>query len=344
MSANNISQLLIRNINLLKSQHVLLINLTADIFIDTFLNTYPESNITSFNSDFQLYNQHKTDSRYHSVFDAVYQTETLHDLVIIQYPKAKAELTFILAMLVNAVTKNANIIIVGEKNSGINSSSKALEEYLQHYQKQDSARHCMLFSGIYIESKAAFNIADWFTEYTITIDSTAIKVAALPGVFSQKKLDIGTKVLLENLPKIGEGKLLDFGCGAGIIGCFVGKKNPAMALTLVDVSALALRSAEKTLALNGLTGQVVATDSMSHIADNFDVVITNPPFHQGLKTNYQATEAFLVGISKHINKQGELIVVANNFLSYRPIMEKSFKKIIDLTNQQGFLVYHCTNK
>lgn len=345
MSENNINQILIRNLANLKSNRPLFINLTADSFIQDYLLTYPDSQLTTFNSNFQAFQQHQKNSIYQSYFDATYQNEITHDLVIIQYPKAKAELSFILAMLESSLDDSAMIVIVGEKNSGINSSKKTIESYLVRYQKNDSARHCMLFSGQYQKSGKSFALNDWFNEYTIDIAGTSIKVATLPGVFSQKKLDIGTRVLLENLPNIKPKKLLDFGCGAGVIASYIAKQQTdVVMLTLADVSALALSSAQRTLAMNNLTGEVIATDGLSHISGHFDVVITNPPFHQGLKTNYHATESFLADIDKKIGKNGELIVVANNFLTYKPIMNKSFNKVNEVTNQQGFIVYHCFKK
>ena len=340
MSEHNISQILNRNLSLLKSNNPLFINLMADSFISEFLLSYPEAKLSCFNSNFQQFEQHNKNEQYQSFFGASYQEKKQHDLVIIQYPKAKAELSFTLSMLQACVPEQTPIIIVGEKNSGINSSKKSVDTFLTHYQKQDSARHCMLFSGLYKELNT-FIMDDWFTYYNVEINDESIKVAALPGVFSQKKLDIGTKVLLDNLPQLTPKELLDFGCGAGVIACALGKVHNACNLTLVDVSALALASATKTLELNNLTGQVIASDSLTNIKGHFDTVITNPPFHQGLKTNYQATEFFLAGIYKQIKMKGSLIVVANNFLTYQPIMAKNFSRVIEKTNQQGFLVYHC---
>lgn len=344
MSVHNISQILSRNISLLKSTNPLFINLAADAFITEFITSYPTASLTCFNTNFQQFEQHQKNNQYQSYFDSVYtksdKQKEPHDLVVIQYPKAKAELSFTLAMLEASITVNTAIIIVGEKNSGINSSKKALDNFLMHYQKQDSARHCMIFSGSYKE-QPLFNVDEWFSFYDVNVANNVIKVAALPGVFSQKKLDVGTKVLLENLPEISPKALLDFGCGAGVIACVIGALYKNCKLTLVDVSALALASATKTLKLNNLAGNITASDSLSHIKGSFDTVITNPPFHQGLKTNYQATESFLAGISKQITANGSLIVVANNFLTYQPIMAKSFNNVIEKTNQHGFLIYHC---
>ena len=331
--SENISQLLHRSLQQLSAKKPLFINLPSCDFIHEYQERFSEATLTCFNSNFEYFQQHQLSTTYQSFFGATYDNAEQHDLVVIYYPKEKKELSFILAMLQAYVTKDAVIVVVGEKASGINSSKKVAEPYIAHYQKSDSARHCMLFTGQYENDVPVFKLEQWFEQYTVNIQETSIEVAALPGVFSQKKLDIGTKVLLENLPTISTGSLLDFGCGAGVIASFVAKKATDITLTLTDVSALALVSAEKTLSLNTLNGTVHATDSLSHITGSFDTVITNPPFHQGVKTNYQATESFLSGIHQKINKSGELLVVANNFLTYEPIMKKSFKQVSEKANQ-----------
>ncbi|MGJ8693799.1 MAG: methyltransferase [Thalassotalea sp.] len=341
MSENNISQLLLRNLALLSSEHALFINLPADNLLNEFAAAYPESKITTYNSNFSHFNQHQQNAQYQSFFGACYTEQTVHDLVVIYYPKAKQELLLLLAMLADKVDEKTRVIIVGEKNGGINSSSKLVADYLTNYQKYDAARHCMLYVGSYIPQQQTFKLDDWLINYQFSVNDKKINVAALPGVFSHKKLDIGTQVLLANLPTIVSGELLDFGCGAGVIACYIAAEYEKITPVLADVSALALYSAEKTLALNNIKGVVVATDSLSHINRSFDWVVTNPPFHQGLKTNYEATETFLTGINKKMRNKGQLVVVANNFLTYRPLMESAFSKVIELTNKNGFCVYHC---
>lgn len=341
MSANNIAQVLTRNINLLSAQRPLFINLTDEGFISTYLEQYADSKVSCFTSNYQIYNDHKKNKGYQSFFGAYYQEEETHDLIIISYPKSKAELPMLLAMLNTHVDHEARIVMVGEKTSGINSSQKVVEPYLNHYNKQDSARHCMLFSGMYQKTDKTFVLEEWFNNYSLEIGDTTLDIAALPGVFSQKKLDIGTKILLNHLPENITGKVLDFGCGAGVIGCYLAKKYHNVTLSLVDVSALALASSEKTLSLNNITAEVLPCNSMLGVSGSFDYVITNPPFHQGIKTNYQATESFLAGINKHIDPKGNLIVVANSFLNYKPIMKENFKQTKERIKKDGFTIYLC---
>ncbi|MCW8833197.1 MAG: methyltransferase [Colwellia sp.] len=184
----------------------------------------------------------------------------------------------------------------------------------------------------------------WFKHYQLNINDIDLTIASLPGVFSQKKLDTGTALLLDNLPKMMQGKVLDFGCGAGVISCFVGKKFPQTQLSLLDVSALAITSAKKTLAINNLSGHVFASNSLSTVGEKFDHIVSNPPFHQGTKTSYQATEDFLKGINTFMKNKANITLVANSFLQYMPIMKQYIGETETLINQQGFNIYYCQNK
>ena len=108
------------------------------------------------------------------------------------------------------------------------------------------------------------------------------------------------------------------------------------------MSALALYSAQETLKLNNLTGKIFPSNSLSDVNGKYDYVISNPPFHQGLKTNYQATETFLSKIKRHLKPRGQVIVVANSFLRYQPIMEEEIGRTQLLAKKKGFSLYHCS--
>lgn len=341
MSKVNVNQILSRNINILEAKSPLFINIKNDAFIQEYTNLYPQVELSCYNTNFEEYCEYVPNKNVQRFFTAYYQTEKKHDLVIIAFPKSKAELNFTLAMISHATDQNTNVIIVGENKSGIKTLNKVAEQTLVNCNKYDSARHCLLFVAQLSQNITPFNIDDWYDYYSVDIANTSIKVAALPGVFSQNGLDKGTKVLLENLPNIKSGNILDFGCGAGVIASFIGKKHPEVKLNLLDVNALALESSLKTLTLNNLTGNIFASNSLSEIKNKYDVVISNPPFHQGISTNYSATESFLQGIKSFLHPGADVIIVANSFLKYEPIMQKTIGKTNRLLSQQGFTIYQC---
>jgi len=350
MSLSNPSQVLLRNSELLIAKFPLLINLPEDGFIDAYLDIHKPISISCFNTNFieyqgitKKYRNSSNDKLVQTTFASVYQTEICHDLVIIAFPKSKAELSFTLAMIAHCISEITKVVLVGEKKGGIQSAVKLTQNILSCCQKVDAARHCLLFAGLYQPERLSdvFKLQDWFKKYHITIEGIELTIASLPGVFSQQKLDVGTALLLNNLPERMAGKVLDFGCGAGVISCFIGKKYENTNLSLLDVSALALTSAKESLALNDLSGNVFPSNSLSDVKEQYQHVVSNPPFHQGVKTHYQASEDFLAGINKRLNKQGNITIVANSFLRYQPIMQEYIGNTRVITKDKGFTIYQA---
>jgi 16S rRNA (guanine1207-N2)-methyltransferase len=344
MYLSNLSQVLLRNEQLLTAMFPLLVNMPNDELSQSLSALNNNCDITYFDNNYELHLHHQTKKNTHSVFSAHYESNKKHDLVIINFPKSKQELLFTFAMLAQCTTEETRILMVGENKSGIKSVNKLIKDQTSFCDKIDAARHCLLFETQLTNHHLTFDIEEWFHYYSVSVNSLTFKVAALPGVFSQAKLDIGTQVLLNNLPNNISGEVLDFGCGAGVIACFVGLQSNDSALTLADVSALAIASSEKTLEINNLAGKVIATNSLSNITDQYHYVISNPPFHQGIKTHYVVTENFLMGIKKHLKKQGTLIIVANSFLKYQPIIEHSIGKAEKRCIKQGFTIYQASLK
>ena len=115
-------------------------------------------------------------------------------------------------MIAPYLVNEAKIILVGEKKGGVQSSPKLTQDFLQDCQKVDAARHCLVFAGIVNSENLskAFNLEDWFKTYHINVEDITLTIASLPGVFSQKKLDVGTALLLRNLPETMQGKTIRF--------------------------------------------------------------------------------------------------------------------------------------
>ena len=348
MSLSNPSQLLLRNSELLISNNPLVVGCPDNEFLAELISVNPEAKISSYQTHFG-YHQN-TQSRYKDSVRACFsesydnQTGSKHDLAIIYFPKSKPEYQFLLAMLAPHMAQGSSILVVGENKGGVKSCDKLSTKYSSCSNKIDSARHCSLFSVEFNNQEFKFDINDFYKQFNIDIAGITLTIASLPGVFSSGSLDNGTRLLLENLPSQINGSVLDFGCGAGIIGAFVNKKQPKTKVELVDVSALAIASSKKTLELNQLTGKVFASDALSNINGQYNAVISNPPFHQGIKTNYHATESFLKDIKKYMAKNASLTIVANNFLKYAPILKAEIAEPELLINSKGFAVHHCKNE
>lgn len=171
------------------------------------------------------------------------------------------------------------ICIVGENRSGVRSAEKMFTPY-GPLTKYDSARRCGFYWGRCDNPAQPFELSAWFRNYPLTVAGTEITIRSLPGVFSHGEFDKGSELLLNTLPKL-RGKVLDFGCGAGVIGAVMKTNNPSIELELCDISALALESARETFKLNNLEAKFTATDVFAELPGSYNYLVSNPPFHSG---------------------------------------------------------------
>lgn len=290
--------------------------------------------------------------RFHPLFQAYLGQDAdvgllpSYDTAVLFMPKAKEQARFLIMQLLLRLKPGGTFWLVGENNGGIKSADKLLKDaaeivFPDAYQisKADKAKKSTLLS-LTISSDAVpqntgFDLLEWQVSWTLpeaanhAESNTPLRLISLPGVFSHGRLDEGTALMLEHLPRIKESKVrqrrvLDMGCGTGVIGLSLLKRNPDLAVTFSDVNAMALEATRLSLAENDFPGEVIASDIWQDITDRYDLIISNPPFHTGQKTDYDLAERFIRQAKKHLKRSGELRIVANRFLKYPDIIEATF--------------------
>ncbi|WP_041209020.1 16S rRNA (guanine(1207)-N(2))-methyltransferase RsmC [Aeromonas jandaei] len=331
-----VSQMLERNQALFVGKRLLVCGALEDDY-PRQLATLTQT-LTVFTTDYCYYRSQQAALGEAILFDHQLGGAPRFDALLLLMPKAKAEAQYLLAMMTPLLEAGADLFLAGENRGGINGADKLLAPYGDKPIKRDSARRCSLYHGELCKPVAPFDLDSWFGRYQCKAGDTELTVLALPGVFSAAELDLGTQMLLATVPAM-KGSLLDFGCGAGVIGSVLAKRNPELKVTMVDINALALESSRRTLAINDLQGEVHASDVYSDITGSFDQIVSNPPFHAGLKTFYAATETFLARAPEFLRPHGSLTIVANAFLRYQPILEAHFKRTEVSNSDAKFKVY-----
>lgn len=332
------SQVLVRNQSLFEQGNWLLANPT-DPHIFTELKNVQ---LTGFHQYFDTFSQAKANqSDVKHIFAAEFPTNQLFDGAVLYMPKAKAQARMLLANLAACIKPQGQIMLVGENKAGIKSAAKLLESVSDRVNKLDSARHCSLFCGQMREQVPSFKLTDYLTVSDVSVNTLDYKIASLPGVFSHGEIDDGSRLLLENIKHIPDGNILDFGCGAGVIGCYLASLNKQAKVTMSDVSALAVYCSQKSAELNDLKVEVIASDGMKNIQPKFNGIFTNPPFHTGIKTDYSVTEDFIKSLSKHLLPNGQVSLVANRFLKYPDLLQQYVAKPQVVAQTGKFNVYNC---
>lgn len=331
------SQLLIRNKELFSDGSWLLAN-SEDSEIFDNLGT---SEVSGFHQYFDVYQQCQVNTPDKHLFAAQLSPDKKYDGIVLYMPKAKAQAQMLLSNLACALKPGGVLMLVGENKGGIKGGKKLLGDFGPYANKIDSARHCSLFSVVIGDNIKPFILDDWLQTISVTITDHYFDICSLPGVFGHGQLDLGTRLLLETVDSIPSGKVLDFGCGAGVIGTYLGLVNSDAEIVMTDVSALALYSAQKTAQLNNVQAEFIASNGLSEIKGNYQGVFTNPPFHTGIKTDYATTEGFIKELPRILSTGAQLKLVANSFLHYPPMMEEYIGETQILMQTSKFKVYLC---
>jgi 16S rRNA (guanine1207-N2)-methyltransferase len=259
------------------------------------------------------------------------------DAAVLFLPKARDLTDYLLNALASRLA-GRELFLVGEKRGGIEAAARQLGSF-GRARKLDSARHCQLWQVTVETAPQAVPLESLAKPYHIDLPDGPLTVVSLPGVFSHGRLDRGSALLLDNLDKLPSGHLLDFGCGAGVLGAAVKRRYPHNDVTLLDVDAFATASSRLTLAANGLDAQVLTGDGIDAAPSGLSTILSNPPFHTGVHTDYAATENLLRKARQHLKSGGELRLVANSFLRYQPLIEEHVGPCDIRAQGSGFRIY-----
>lgn len=150
------------------------------------------------------------------------------------------------------------------------------------------------------------------------------EVVALPGVFAGATIDIGTRALLatfEALPPFE--RAIDLACGTGVVAVALARRTPDARVLASDVSAIAVASARLTASANGVDIETRHDDGLSaEPAASADLVVLNPPFHAGAAVTTEIAHRLFADAARVLRPGGELRVVWNSHLGYRPVLER----------------------
>ncbi len=183
--------------------------------------------------------------------------------------------------------------------------------------------------------------------WPMTWTHDGLKVVNRGGVFSARKLDIGTRFLLENMHEVpGECHAVDLGCGNGIVGAAFLKHNPDATCTFVDESYAAINSARQTVEANlpNRQAEFVTANSLDRAVEpgTVDLVLNNPPFHANAALSKGTAAEMFRASHTALRPGGQLLVVANRHLGYHIRLKRKFGNCETIASNSKFALHQAT--
>ncbi len=121
-------------------------------------------------------------------------------------------------------------------------------------------------------------------------------------------------------------RVLDLGCGYGYLSLsfqqMAGAYSdfPYYEIVATDSNAGGILACEANFKAQQIGGYVVADDCGSRLGTPpFDLIICNPPFHQGFETSIDLSNKFISMIARGLHLNGQAWVVVNRFLKFEQL-------------------------
>jgi len=177
----------------------------------------------------------------------------------------------------------------------------------------------------------------------IELPADELTLASGPNVFSRERLDHGTRMLLEHLPRKEEPcAVLDLGCGNGVLALAAARRNPAAWVKGLDESHQAIASARQNASALGW-GETratfaVAADLSDEQSARYDLIVSNPPFHQGVVVGDQLAWGMLHQARRLLKPGGRLLVVGNRHLGYHVKLQRLYDTVRVVASDRRFVV------
>lgn len=276
------------------------------------------------------------------------------DVLLVRVPKSLALLEDQLLRLAPAVQEGTVVIGTGMVKEIHTSTLKLFERILgptrtSLAEKKARLIFCTPNPGL------AKPVNPWPHSYTLPDGIGPVSgrtVVNHAGVFCAERLDLGTRFFLQHLPADhGAERVVDLGCGNGVVGMAAALAHPEAEVLFVDESYQAVASAEATYRANTDDSSEFGKaefrvgDGLEGVPDaSVDLVLNNPPFHSHQATSDATAWRMFTGARRALRPGGELWVVGNRHLGYHVKLRRLFGNSELIASDAKFVVLKAVKR
>lgn len=278
----------------------------------------------------------------HSPLDAL---DGIYDIVVLKVPKAHSYLEDVLMRLRPHLHEETLVVGAGMARHMHTSTLDAFEHLIGPTRTSLARQKARL---IFAEPSTAPVAAEPPAPTTYRLENTPYTIFNHANVFSRNKLDQGTRFLLQHLPQRPAAEVIvDVGCGSGVLALMAAVHHPQATIHAIDASFMATASARATLAHNlpnAVPGRLHCTtgDGLADFTPGTaDLILCNPPFHQHHATGQHLALRMFDQAYDAMKTGGELWVIANRHLGYRPYLKRRFHHVRSIAQNRKFTIWQA---
>jgi len=266
--------------------------------------------------------------------------QATYDIVLIKVPKTLALLEYELIKLSDSITSSSRVILAGMLKVLPSSVWALCERILGPTTTSLAKKKSRL---IFIAPDDDRVVPENLYPVCYQLENTEYKICNHANVFSRDSLDIGTRFFLQHIPSNTAAKrIIDLGCGNGVVGLIAAERNPTAALYFVDESFMAVASARLNfLSAFAETRQVefCVADGIDEFESNsVDMILCNPPFHQQQTLGDHIAQQMFKQSHRVLEQGGELWIIGNRHLGYHVSLKRIFGNVVQVATNAKFVI------
>ena len=279
-------------------------------------------------------------------FDADAFPDGAFDTIGYRISKEKALVHHIINASARLLAPGGRLVLIGHKNEGLNTYAAKAAERLGGDHSRRRGRGGVTACSIHRGSRPGARLADDdYRDLRPTVAIGDITLCSKPGIYGWQKVDRGSALLIECLaqwlldaPRLPPSpQVLDLGCGYGYLSVMASGLMEAR-FVATDNNLAAVAACRQNFSLCAVPGRVVADDCAQQVPEQFDLVLCNPPFHQGFATSHDITGSFLAAAATHLTHSGAALFVVNQFIGLEAKARDYFRRAEELRRRDGFKV------
>lgn len=173
-------------------------------------------------------------------------------------------------------------------------------------------------------------------EFAFRDQGSLVRAVSRPGVFAHRRIDPGARQLLA-AAGAGQGeRVLDIGCGSGVVGLALAMREPTALVHAVDSHARAVECTLAGAALNGLnnvTAELNASGEYGQLR-SFDLAVANPPYY----ADFEIAALFLRAAHRALRAGGRVVFVTKQPAWYEEAMAADWTAYRSLPSKRYHIV------
>lgn len=279
--------------------------------------------------------------------EALFEVAAGADCIIGRVPRVKSQLQAMLVGLRKVVKPGCVLLLAGMDKHLSRGQFDLLGQYYGEAEFLPGVKKARIWRA---RANATLN-AELQAPAPYQLQQFDLSLSCGPNVFSQGKLDVGTRFMLEHFDRLpSANNLADLACGNGVLGLAYMRlasirQQPLESVSFLDESYQAIAATMANAHVNFDAAQVgnqiqgLVCDGLKGTSrKDFDLILCNPPFHQQSTVSKAIAVSLFKDTVGSLSQYGEFWLVANRHLGYHVVLKKLFGNCETVAGNSKFVL------